>query len=421
MDKNELFRKEAMEARAEARGFDGSVVLYMPRSYWALVGGITFIAACIIVLLVFGSYTRRVTVSGELLSDQGVIPVFLPRPGIVSRYLIAEGERVQVNDSMLEVSNEIFGASNRSGSIEIAALLNRKKETVQRQLAAGDKSIGKNIENIERKISSIVRERLILSAQSAETKAKNELAKEMLSRHNGAKEIGAVSEDELAAKKIALLESSIGRSEKERELELLERNLKELLFQKVFLQTESATEKAKLERELIGVEEQLLEADSQRGVIVKAPITGVITAIQGSIGSLFENTKPIALIIPEKSKIEAQVLVPSSSIGFLKKGQVVFLRYAAYPYQQFGQGRGEIYSISNASLAPNEIAFGSRMTLVEPMYIVKIKITEQEIKLNGSSHFLKPGIKVDADIMLEEQKLYQWILRPFFAAAEKLK
>ena len=47
-------------------------------------------------------------------------------------------------------------------------------------------------------------------------------------------------------------------------------------------------------------------------------------------------TTPLLSILPAGSKLEAQLFTPSRSIGFVRVGQQVLLRYQAFPYQKFG-------------------------------------------------------------------------------------
>jgi membrane fusion protein len=193
-----------------------------------------------------------------------------------------------------------------------------------------------------------------------------------------------------------------------------------LHFERAEAISEFGRRKLGIKGDLLVLEEQILTAESQKGTIVKAPATGVVTAIQGVNGSYYDSTKPVSFIMPSGSELEARLLVPAAAIGFIKKGDAVYLRYSAYPYQQFGQGKGIVYSISGTSLLPDEIALGSKLSISEPMYLVKAKIETQTINGNGSMYSLKPGLLLDADIMLERHRIYQWLIRPFSTLSGKL-
>ena len=61
---------------------------------------------------------------------------------------------------------------------------------------------------------------------------------------------------------------------------------------------------------------------------------------------------PLLSIIPTGSDLEAQLFAPSQAIGFIKAGQLVRMRYNAFPYQKFGHYEGEVANISRSSVTP---------------------------------------------------------------------
>ena len=52
------------------------------------------IGAAVIAFLFLGSYTRRVTVTGQLLPTSGVIRIQTPQPGLVLEKRVEEGQLV---------------------------------------------------------------------------------------------------------------------------------------------------------------------------------------------------------------------------------------------------------------------------------------------------------------------------------------
>jgi hypothetical protein len=61
-----LFRKEAIEAKHHS--WLGSINVATPLSSWLLAGMAFAMAAVLIVFLIFGHYTRRARVGGELVN-----------------------------------------------------------------------------------------------------------------------------------------------------------------------------------------------------------------------------------------------------------------------------------------------------------------------------------------------------------------
>ncbi|CAM5627148.1 hypothetical protein [Rhodanobacter lindaniclasticus] len=74
-----LFRQEVIEAK---RGeWLGSIIVTTPLSRWGLTALALILAAAILLFLLFGHYTRRETVIGQLLPDTGVLTVAAPGVG----------------------------------------------------------------------------------------------------------------------------------------------------------------------------------------------------------------------------------------------------------------------------------------------------------------------------------------------------
>ena len=56
-------------------------------------------------------------------------------------------------------------------------------------------------------------------------------------------------------------------------------------------------------------------------------------------------------IVPEHEPMQAELLAPSSAVGFIHPGGRVLLRYSAFPYQKFGEYWGTVMSVSRRAEA----------------------------------------------------------------------
>ncbi|EJO53962.1 HlyD family secretion protein [Burkholderia multivorans] len=421
MDKKCLFRSEALDARADSRRLHSDVLLFLPSSHRKILAFIIVAVLLMLALLIFGSYTRRVNVKGELFSTLGAIPVYLPRSGVISEYFVSEDQPVRKGDPLFAVATEVFGLANRGTSSETIHLLVERKYLLEHQLESETATHVQNLRNIDDQVRSKQKERRLIMTQIQAIRKKNELLSASLERYQEARVQEAISDDAMADKTITTLNSRIDYNERERQLEALGRDVSNLSFEREKADSEHGRRVLQLKADLLALEEQIIAAEYQKGAIIKAPASGNVTAIQGVSGSYYDNTKPVSFIVPADSEIEARLMVPATAIGFIKKGDTVYLRYSAYSYQRFGQGKGTVYSISGAALLPNDIALGSKLSITEPMFLVKARIRDKTVIADGIRYALKPGIAVDADIMLEQDRIYRWILRPLFSVSEKLK
>jgi membrane fusion protein len=112
--------------------------------------------------------------------------------------------------------------------------------------------------------------------------------------------------------------------------------------------------------------------------------------------------------------------------GFVEKGQRVLLRYAAYPYQKFGMGNGEVIEVSRSPYVVQELPTHIAATLSgiaqsgDPVYRVTVRVTDQAVQAYGRAHELKAGMLAEADIVQDTRKLWEWVLEPVFSLSGKV-
>ena len=99
---------------------------------------------------------------------------------------------------------------------------------------------------------------------------------------------------------------------------------------------------AELERNRLGVEQELAESESLRQLVIHAPQAGVVTAIVAEAGQTADPGRALLSIVPAGAVLQAHLYAPSRAIGFIRVGDTVRLRYQAYPYQKFGQAQGVV-------------------------------------------------------------------------------
>ena len=92
------------------------------------------------------------------------------------------------------------------------------------------------------------------------------------------------------------------------------------------------------------------------------------------------------------------------------------MRYQAYPYQKFGHHRGTVIRISRSAV----VATGNDGLDREPYYRVLVALDRQSILAYGNAEALRPGMRLDADILGERRKLYEWALEPLYAVRGRI-
>ena len=152
-------------------------------------------------------------------------------------------------------------------------------------------------------------------------------------------------------------------------------------------------------------------------VAIIAPARGLIATVLVEPGQMVTAGTPLATLIPADAELEAHLFSPSRSIGFVREGQDVLLRYLAYPYQKFGQQRASVVAISRNPMLAAELGFTPIDGTREPLYRIKAALEAQAVRAYGRLEPLQPGMQVEADILLDRRRLIEWIFEPLLSLA----
>jgi len=120
--------------------------------------------------------------------------------------------------------------------------------------------------------------------------------------------------------------------------------------------------------------------------------------------------------------MQAQLLVPSRAIGFIEPGSRVVMRYQAFAYQKFGQQYGHVTDISRSALSPADVAtlIGERPQTAQPMYRVQVALDSQHVLAYGKPEPVRPGMALEADILIDRRRLIEWVFEPLYGMAHHL-
>ena len=155
----------------------------------------------------------------------------------------------------------------------------------------------------------------------------------------------------------------------------------------------------------------------------------MVTAIVAHAGQVVSTGLPMLKIVPQPAIMHAELLAPSSAIGFIHQEDRVLLRYSAFPYQKFGEHWGTVVAIADAALTPEEVQnllSGAQPTKQGPpegvsparqpgpFYRVIVEPDSQLVSVYGEERKLPAGMEVQAYALLDRRPLYQWIFEPLY-------
>jgi membrane fusion protein len=421
-----LFRQQVLSHLSTKQY--GTVILAKSLSFRFFTLMFVAIALAIIAFFTFFSTTRKAYTSGVLLPDSGVIKVMSTQNGIVMEKRVKEGQQVKLGDVLYILRSERHGQSlmNDKAPIDtqkaIAQMLQKRKDSFGSELEQSSIQAQQRLVALQQRLSDIRVESQRTETQINLQQQRINLSEQNLNRFKNLQSTNFISLAQLQDKQAELIDQQQRLADLQRMKANNQRELNSTEAELNDARIVASREQTALQRSVVGVEQDLLENETRRQFVVVAAQDGVVTAMTADLGQTVISNQPIASILPSGSKLEAEIYAPSRSIGFVKPGMQVLLRYQAYPYQKFGQYSATVREIASTSLRPEELALPGAAAGAngEPIYRIRLTLDKQDVLAYGKPLPLKSGMLVDASIILEQRRLYEWVLEPLFSITGRM-
>lgn len=423
MHANKIFRPAALNTQQIS--YQGDIVLIRSISFNLLAIIAVVVVIVVFIFLLFGTYTQRINVSGQLVLDTGLVKVYTPQSGIVLHKYVTEGEYVKQGAPLFMISSERQSSTQGNTQAAISRLVELRRTFLINEIA-NTKSLHSNDRKaLMEKIRGLQSEQVIINAQIDAQKKRIALAQENLIRYKTLLMPGYISKEQFEEKQTNLLDQMSRLRGLERDKTNTKLDLDARQSELVSLPMKQQNNIAQIKLALTTTEQELNENEAKRRLIISAPHTGMVTTVNAELGQTVTVSKPLVGIIPENSILQARLYVPSKAIGFIKPGNTVLLRFQAYPYQKFGHAKGIVKYISKAAFPVNELTNAISMTTNtaltnnESVYIITVDLAKQNMIAYGKPQTLQAGMLLDADILQETRKLYEWMLSPLYSLTGK--
>jgi membrane fusion protein len=367
-------------------------------------------AALIVGFMFWGEYTRRERVEGFLALDAGAARILAPEAGTLVELMVSEGDEVAAGSPIARLSLERATASGatsadlvqRELSLRVANL-EAEKENI-RLLANQQK------EQLRRRIDDLQKELEQADAEISLQQTRVASAREDFQRTQQLVKDGFVSDTAMTAKRNEQLDQQVKLQTLRRNRATIERDLRSAQADLPTVDLKARQQVDQLTREKGGLQQSLVQEEARRETVIRAPIAGTVTNIAVSRGASLAEEALLATVLPMGSGLEAQLLVPTRAAGFVQSGNEVVLRYDAFPFQRFGQHRGSVHNVSRMVWSPGEKV--GPMTVREPVYRIDVRLDRQTVAAGGQEIALRPGMLVNADILLEKRTVFEWVFEP---------
>jgi membrane fusion protein len=417
-----LFRSEVTNAKNENRF--GSVLIHQPWGY-----GVAAILASILILLLmsyayFGTYTRKATINGLLMPEQGMLRLTSVGTGLLTEVLTKEGQTVGTGQALFVVSGERFGTTGGIQNL-ISEQLTQRMLIIERNLHLANERRKGQLLMLDGRLAAITEELIQFREEIRMLKRRVALAETQQQRQQELAAVDFISLAQLQKGEGDLLALRGQQKSIQRARASLSRERMELQAQRQEIELRYRAETAEIDNSVSLVRQEQAENDVRRKQISVAPFAGTVTGLNVQKGQQVEVGSLLASLIPQGASLTAHLYVASRQAGFIETGQTVLMRYAAYPYQKFGMARGQIVELAKSPYAVQELpahiasAVHSKALPSELFYRVTVALDSQTIAAYGIPHLLQAGMLLEADIVQDERRLYEWALEPIYSVTGK--
>ena len=408
---DQLFRQEAIENRINR--LKGTVSLVQPPifSYLALL--ILVIVVISLVFLAIGDYSRKETVNGMLQPDTGVLRMAAPQPGIITELLVSEGEQVTKGQPLLRITSEKHGGEGFELNQTLISQYRFQVDSLDQQINQQQQKHVLQAKAMEDERASLQKRLSELDSQDEIFTERVKINQEIVEQVSKLAGTGYISDLELKKQKDSLLSLNqqkaslrARRLEVNNQIEQLTSDLAQLPLNQAAAIDQLQSQKTQLQSQLDTLRQQTLGE-------LRAPADGMVTGLMANQGKSVSAGQHMLSVLPANSQLQAVIYVPTSAFGFIDKGQQTKLRYHAFPYQRFGIHHGEIIEISAHVTLPDETDIPGIIT--NPSYRVIVALQNQSIQAYDKDLPLRSGMKLEADIIIEQRSLIRWLFDPIFS------
>lgn len=403
-----LFRPAALRAAGFRLFGDVCIALPPAATLCAAVGAtlISLLAAA----MWFVEVPVRIVATGMLMPPGGPLNVVAPDTGQVGALYVQEGQRVHVDDVLLEVA--AHGPETNTGRNAKAELQSLREEyqlldeVIGQQRAVFDERRTRLVDELKLAQSRVAyRER-----QVADHEAKLAVIAARLSRLRELSAAGHVSRDSVDVESLGLADArSAAMSAKAAMIES-QSQLRNLQSR----ETEMDLEFDLVVAEYLLRQKQLLRQISKREILavhdVIAPRDGTVAQISVTSGSSVSKGQVVAKLLETDASPHAWMYVSSARARQMRVGETVELQMDAWPASQFGTLEARVESVSGFVLRPADVP--APIPITEPVYEIRASLGDK----NAIGIKPNPGAAFTAQIISRRYRLYQWLTRHLYNA-----
>ena len=382
----------------------GPVTVIVPR-----MGRLALTVAVLALLLLglaawYVEIPQRARAVGVLMPPDGLLDVIAGIPGRITNIHVAEGQVVAGGDLLLDITSvtdrlAVDRLQVLRSEVSLLDKAHARELAIDRQRL---QSLGEKLASVEQRLS-VAREETALQNEQVR------LLERRLARRRGLVDRGGIAIDAFEKEQGSLLQAKTRLAALHRAVLALQQDKTAMRGERNKIEDESVHREVMRDLERRRLEGKIVEHEHLVHGEIRASEAGVVARVHVRPGAIVRVGEALLKIYRPYRDLEAWLYLSSAKAGFLKQGQVVKLRFDAYPHQLFGTTDAIVTSVSSVAVVPGELKIP--LALNGPVFEIRARLDKEAITAFGTAWVLKPGTSFRADIVQRRYRLYQWLLR----------
>lgn len=423
------------------QSLSAAVVQRSPRYLIYVVLIITVFILSAVVWMNWASIDVVIRGSGKVIPASQVQLIQSLEGGIVSDILISEGQLVDVNQSLVKISDIAFASSfeeNRLLYFELLAKSSRLAAESSATEFIPDKEVKLNAPKLlasELSLYKSNKQQLTDSLNILEEQINQQQSalQETLSKQRQLKKSLKLMQKEISIKKplkkrgiiseVEYIQLLQREAEIEGELESvnisiprLQSTIDEAGFKK---QNESLDFRNKAKKELNEInaeisrikEAQTALQDRVKRTTLRSPVRGIVQRLYtNTIGGVVSPGSHVVEIVPQEDALLIEIKIKPADIASVDVGQSARLKFSAYDFALHGSLQSELIFVSADTITNEE---------GESYYLVRVKPVESYLGHSQKPLPIKVGMTVEADIITDKKTILQYLIQPVSRGLDK--
>ncbi len=165
-------------------------------------------------------------------------------------------------------------------------------------------------------------------------------------------------------------------------------------------------------------QERAKQAHREGLLELKASQSGVVKDIAThTAGTVVQPGTVLLTLVPQDDVLRAEVWVSNQDIGFVRQGQSVKVKLAAFPFQKYGMVEGTVEHVSadaaDANTQGQQNGAGEKNARPAPLaYRALVALKAMRIEQDNERLPLSAGMQATAEILLGTRSVLEYLLSP---------